>query len=80
MSTTGEATSEQLLEKIRLRTLGCIKERIESSPESGKATAEGTPAECIRIKPRLLGCRSVLVVSDSLLVILKDLSLRVHAI
>jgi len=79
-STTSEATPKQLLEYIRLGTLGSIKERIKSSPESGEVTAERVPAECIRIKPRLLGRRSVLVVSGSLLVILQDLSSRVRAI
>ena len=79
-SATREAASKQLLKEIRLGTLRSIKERIESSPESSEATSEGALAKCIGIKPRLLGCRSILVVSGALLVILEDLSLRVRAI
>jgi hypothetical protein len=77
-STTSEAAPKQLFEEIRLGTLGAIKERVESS--SPEPTAEGVSAKRIGIKSGLLRCRSVLVVRGALLVVLEDLSLRMHII
>jgi len=78
--TASESAPKQLLEYIRLGTLG-FKERIEAtSPEPGETTPEGIPAECIGIKPRLLRRRPVLVVRGSLLVVFEDLSLRMRLI
>ena len=79
-SAANKTASEELLKQIRLRTLRSVKERVEPPAKTRKATAEGTLIEGIGIKTRLLGCRSIFVISGTPLVVLEDLSLRVRTI